>query len=267
MPNGRRARRLTRRRSRRTRWPGRGGRVVGSSSRRAQRSVWGGAIRFNKAPANCGDGPVGTAFWYYDLVDGSPGQESVVPCLVTAGALTRFDVGEWTLRAELCDPAMFAEKLLMLDFADGWTVLDDLGVAVMPAVGLYARAERKGWQWTADEVTEGLVAHESDLVALGTGSWPACVLGHDVGPRATRPQVVASGSVEVMDGALRWSGPVPEGCAGSPVFTGLPQGAAGYMKLVCLGVILPGGADSHEVVGFDKIRSAVRSLSSRLLSS
>lgn len=212
------------------------------------------------------EGPTGTAFWYYDLVDGSPGSQSVVPYLVTARALTRFDLAEWTLRAELCDPAMTAEKLAMRDFADSWTVLDGLQVAVMPAAGLYAHAERKGWQWTTDEVTDGLAARQSDLAALGTGSRPAFVLGHDVGPRGARSQVVLAGSVNVVDGALRWVGPLAEGCGGSPVFTALRRGV-GDLKLVCLGVILPGGADGHEIVGFDKIRSAVRSLTSRLLSS
>jgi hypothetical protein len=201
----------------------------------------------------------GTAFWYNDLVDATPEHERIRQFLVTAEAVTRYELAQWTLRAELCEPSMSAEFLLMRDFADGWIRLPDLGIAVMPTAGLYAHAQRKGWQWTTDEITEGLAATESDLETLGSTPSPALVLGHDVGPRGERLQAaVVGGAFHAPDGALRWDRALPDGFTGAPVFVGRLLDESRF-KLVCLGVVLPG--ERHNVIiGFDRIRSAIRAL-------
>ena len=43
--------------------------------------------------------------------------------LVTAGGSARVELAEFTLRPDLCTPEMSAEKLMMIDFAEGWTHL------------------------------------------------------------------------------------------------------------------------------------------------
>ncbi len=152
-------------------------------------------------------------------------------------------------------------ELLMRHFADTWTRLPDLGIAVMPTAGLIAHAERKGWQWTTDEITEGLAAHEPDLAAIGIGSVPAYVLGHDVGPQRERIQGVVTGNVtRDTNGALRWDRAMPNGCAGAPVFIALPQGET-QLKLLCVGVVLP-GPGANTIATFDQIRPAIRSMAS-----
>ncbi|NEA60813.1 hypothetical protein G3I60_43315 [Streptomyces sp. SID13666] len=200
----------------------------------------------------------GTAFWFNDLLETTPDGDVVRQYLVTAGALTRYDLAEVTLRAELCDPEMSAEKLLMTGFADGWEHYDDLGVAVLPAEALHAHGERKGWRWTTDEITDGLAAGEQDIAAIGTDPVPAYILGHDVDASSgARLQAVVVGNVaRVGSGSVRWDRTVPDGCAGAPVFIGIPLGE-GRIRLVCLGAVLP-GRDRNVIATFDQIRRAVR---------
>ncbi|MFF2750587.1 hypothetical protein ACFVVA_34255 [Kitasatospora sp. NPDC058048] len=202
----------------------------------------------------------GTAFWYNHLIESTPGGDTVRQYLVTAEALTRYDLAQWTLRAELCEPAMRAEQLVMTDFAAGWTRLDGLAVAVMPTGGLDAHAERKGWRWTTDEITEGLAASGQDIAAIGDSSIPAYLLGHDVGAeQGERLQAVIVGAIaRDADGIIRWGAPLPEGCAGGPVFIGRSLGDDRF-QLVCVGLALP-GEGANEIATFDRIRTAVGGL-------
>lgn len=201
----------------------------------------------------------GTAFWYNDLVDATPGHERIRQFLVTAEAVPHYEMAQWTLRAELCEPAMSAEFLAMPGFADSWIALPDLGIAVMPTGGLYAHAQRKGWQWTTDEITDGLAATEVDVEVLGGTPTPGFVLGHDVGPRGERLQGLAAGGViRDADGRLYWDRAMPDGFAGAPVFVSRMLDES-RLKLVCLGVVLPGGHRT-DIVGFDRIRAAIRAL-------
>ncbi|MCP2311809.1 MULTISPECIES: hypothetical protein [Kitasatospora] len=207
----------------------------------------------------------GTAFWYNHLIESTPEAETVRQYLVTAEELTRCDLAQWTLRAELCAPAMSADQLLMTDFAAGWTRLDGLAVAVMPTAGLDAHAERKGWRWTTDEITEGVAASAQDIAAIGAGRTPAYLLGHDVGAdRDERQQAVVVGAVtRAADGVVRWDAPLPDGCAGGPVFIGRSLGDDRF-QLVCIGLALPGGEGggegAHAIATFDRIRAAVEGL-------
>ncbi|MFD4031757.1 hypothetical protein ACFWVP_14840 [Streptomyces sp. NPDC058637] len=204
----------------------------------------------------------GTAFWFNDLVDSTPGAEVISQYLVTAAEVTRYDLGELTLRPELCAPAMSADKLLMTDFADGWTVLGDSGVAVMPTAGLHAHGTRKGWSWATDEITAGLAAHDDDIARIGTEPRPAYVLGHDVGETdGERPLAVIVGQVaRGDDGHVHWGTTVPEGCAGGPVFVGEDLGG-GRCKLICVGLVLP-GEKQNRIATFDRVRSGIREAAS-----
>ncbi|XVV09627.1 hypothetical protein ACQP2X_32890 [Actinoplanes sp. CA-131856] len=204
-----------------------------------------------------GDRQHATAFWYNHLVENTAEREVYVQFLLTAEAVTSFDTATWTMRPDLADPAPSATNVLMTDFAAGWKRLPRLGVAAMPAVHLHEYADRKGWRWTTDEITDGLAALEGDVATIGRTPVPAYVLGHDAGDQ--RDQVVLVGSAGVdTRGRLRWTATMPPGCVGAPVFTDIPRDD-GSSKLVCLGLVLPG--DKHnEIASFDRIRREIATL-------
>ncbi|MGW3267159.1 hypothetical protein [Streptomyces sp. NPDC001056] len=201
-----------------------------------------------------------TAFWFNELVGTTGEGEAVRQYLVTASEPARVENAEFTLRPELCAPAMSAEKLLMTDFAGGWIHLDGLGVAVMPTAGLHAHGVRKGWRWTTDEITDGIAAEEEDVAGLGEKPVAAYALGHDVGAGdgAREQAVVVGGVARTGSGGVRWVGDLPRGCVGAPVFISAPVGGNSF-KLVCAGVVLPGD-DHHPIATFDRIRTALRAL-------
>ncbi|MEU9210431.1 hypothetical protein AB0D27_21355 [Streptomyces sp. NPDC048415] len=155
-------------------------------------------------------------------------------------------MAEFTLRPDLCTPVMSAEKLMMIDFAEGWIHLGDLGVAVMPTTGLHAHGARKGWRWTTDEITDGIAATEQDIVGLREYPVAAYLLGHLAAGDGAREQAVVVGQVSrTSNGSIRWIGDLPQGCVGAPVFIGAPLTGNSF-KLVCVGVMLP--ADDHHTI-------------------
>jgi hypothetical protein len=201
-----------------------------------------------------------TAFWFNELVETTAEGEVIRQYLVTASEPARVEIAEFTLRPDLCAPAMSAEKLLMIDFAAGWTHLRDLGVAVMPTTGLHAHGARKGWRWTTDEITDGIAAKQEDMAGLGAKPVAAYVLGHDIGAGngAREQAVVVGGVTRTSEGSTRWVGDLPQGCVGAPVFIGAPLGGNSF-KLVCVGVVLPGDGH-HPIATFDHIRTALHAL-------
>ncbi|MFI6468138.1 hypothetical protein [Streptomyces sp. NPDC050528] len=211
------------------------------------------------------EGGHATLFWFNELVESAPDGDVVRQFLVTAGESTRgVDFAEVTIRPSLCDPAPSAEKLVMTDFAESWTHLGDLGVAIMPTAGLHAYADRKGWRWNTDEITDGIAARDGDIARIGAEPVVAYVLGHDVDPDGgARDQVAVVGKVaRAADGTVRWGGRLPQGCVGAPVFMSVPLDDDSF-KLVCVGVALPPdehGFGHHPVVTFDAIRQALDAL-------
>ncbi|MFI8180873.1 hypothetical protein ACIF70_10165 [Actinacidiphila glaucinigra] len=199
-----------------------------------------------------------TAFWFNELLETTDEGEVVRQFLVTADdPARRSDIAELTLRTDLGTPAPTADKLLMTGFAEGWSTLDGLGVAVMPTGGLHAYTERKGWSWTVDEITDGIAARAEDVAALGEEPVPAYLLGHDVGARGEREQAVVVGAVARAEDGVRWTGQLPAGCVGAPVFTAVPVEGDSF-RLVCVGLALPGARGRHPVATFDRIRAALR---------
>jgi hypothetical protein len=211
------------------------------------------------------DRSFGTAFWYNDLIETGEGREVIRQYLVTAEPRTRYEIGQWTLREGLADPEQPLDELVMGGFARKWSALDGLGVAVMPTVELHLHAEKKGWRWASQEVTAGLAAQADDISLIGSEPLPAYVLGHEVDETASvkhpdRPQTLVPGAVvrPAPDGPLTWSGPLPAGFDGAPVFTVLPLGDD-RLKLLCLGAALPG--DPPTIATFDRLRPAIHALS------
>ncbi|MGW3092584.1 hypothetical protein ACWDCC_03960 [Streptomyces sp. NPDC001102] len=198
-----------------------------------------------------------TAFWFNELVETTSEGEVIRQYLVTASEPARVELAEFTLRPALCAPVMSAEKLMMLDFAEGWIHLGDLGVAVMPSAGLHAHGERKGWHWTTDEITDGIAATEEDIAGFGESPVQAYLLGHVSDGDGSRDQAVVIGRIARSgDGGMQWIGDLPQGCLGAPVFVGAPLGEDSF-KLVCVGVVL--SADGHNAIAtFDRIRAALK---------
>lgn len=204
----------------------------------------------------------GTAFWYNHLLEDTAEREVFAQYLITAETLTDCDVAAFALRPELGDPAPSADFVVMTDFRTAWTRLPELGIAVMPAAVLHAYAERKGWRWDTDEITDGLAARNPDVATIGRGPVEAYVLGHDVGEGQARKQGLVVGTVALdRRGRLRWAARMPVGCVGAPVFITLPVGGGQY-RLVCLGVVLP-GEDDNEIAPFDRIREGIAALMER----
>ncbi|MBQ0846819.1 hypothetical protein J8N05_01110 [Streptomyces sp. BH-SS-21] len=126
----------------------------------------------------------------------------------------------------------------MADFAEGWTHLGDLGVAVMPTTGLHAHGARKGWRWATDEITDGVAATEQDIVDLGDAPVAAYLLGHVVDGDGSREQAVVVGEItHTRSGGIHWEGDLPRECVGAPVFISVRLGGRGHrFKLVRVGV-------------------------------
>ncbi|WP_225846178.1 hypothetical protein [Streptomyces sp. HPF1205] len=204
----------------------------------------------------------GTAFWYNDLIEVDDDRETIRQYLVTTEPHTRYEIGQFTLREGLISPELPADELVLPGFSRKWFRIEELGVAVMPTVDLHLHGERKGWTWSVQEVTDGLAARPEDIEALGPEPLPAYLLGHEVtepdSRHPGRPQTLLAGTVtRDAEGVVRWDGPLPEGCAGAPVFAGLPHEQG--LKLVCLGLVRPG--EPATLVTFDMLRPAIHHLS------
>ena len=227
-----------------------------------------------------------TAFWYNDLVETKPGHEVIRQYLVTAETRTRYELGQFTLRPGLAAPELPADELVLPSFSRKWTRLGGLGAAVMPTTDLHIHAEKRGWQWTTDEITAGLAAQPADIALIGAEPLPAYALGHTVEEEAgrkhpDRPQVLLPGAVTRTSddpaAPVRWTTPLPDGFAGAPVFAAVPM-EDGQVKLVCLGLVLPAirpvaprrapegapaattPAASATVVTFDLLRPAIHAV-------
>ncbi|MET7286665.1 hypothetical protein [Streptomyces sp. NPDC005573] len=209
-------------------------------------------------------GPYATMFWFNELLEVGEDTDTIRQFLLTASEVTRFSLAEVTLRPEMFDPGPTAEKLAMTDFAQGWTHLDGLGVAVQTTVGLHAYAARKGVRWDTQEITDGIAARAEDIAALTSDPVTAYALAHDVAPgTGKREQAIVVGALaRASDGTIRWGGELPAGCVGAPVFYSVPMGDDSF-RLVCAGLALPADGQAfghHPIATFDTIRTALASL-------
>ncbi|WP_225832496.1 hypothetical protein [Streptomyces sp. NK08204] len=213
-------------------------------------------------------GPYGTLFWFNELLESTEEADTVRPLLLTAVEQTRYEVAELAPRPEMCDPGPSAERSLITQFAQGWTELAGLGVAVQSTAFLDAYAADRGWSWKTDEITDGVAARTEDIDRITAEPVTAYALGHDVARRTgAREQAVVVGALARMqDGTIRWSTELPTGCVGAPVFYSAPdddEEGPDSFKLVCAGVLLPAdnkGFGHHPVATFDRIREALSAL-------
>jgi hypothetical protein len=217
--------------------------------------TWGGCT----LPVGPLGGRGGTAFLYNELVESTPDEDRVREWLLTADVLTRSEVGEVRLRPELIQPAgAAADHLAVLEFEQGWSRAAK--VALMRSTLLHEHAERKGWSWSTQQVTDGVAARSEHLRGLGGEPHTAYALGHvttEPGtPGEPRPLAIAtSGVTRDPDRVVRWAGALPDGFTGAPVF--IAQHRAGReFAMLCIGLIADGDRNPT-VVTFDTIRKLI----------
>ncbi|MEV6964279.1 hypothetical protein AB0M47_04110 [Hamadaea sp. NPDC051192] len=202
----------------------------------------------------------GTAFLYNELVESTPDADRVREWVVAADRFTRGPTLEVRLRPEMIESERSSDYLLVMHMEDGWA--RRAGVGVLTSSVLHEHAERKGWRWRTQEVTEGMAAtRERVKTVLGDGARRAWALGHfdyeviEV-PGEPRPQGLVSASVaRDPDGVVRCRGELPNGFAGAPVFVA-DQVARLEFALVCLGVV-GGNERNPTVVTFDTVRELI----------
>jgi hypothetical protein len=205
-------------------------------------------------------GSVGTAFLFNELVESTTDSDRVREWLVTADALTWSDLGEFRLRPDMITSVGAASDLLIVrDFRNGWWT-NKSSVAVMRSAILHDHAQRKGWAWRTQEITDGsatTVELEREYVDQAIGAY---ALGHVVAdPREAgtdRPLALVSGRIGADGrGVIRWQGVIPTGFVGAPVFAvrrldGLAFG------MHCVGLLLPGDR-LNAIAPFSAIRALI----------
>ncbi|MFI5911814.1 hypothetical protein [Dactylosporangium sp. NPDC051541] len=200
----------------------------------------------------------GTAFFYNELVESTPDGDTVREWLVTADRLSRPELGEIRLRPEIIEPAGAASAYLAVrDFAGMWQ--RHKGVAVTRTFFLHDHAERKGWAWSAEQVTDGLAAKAEHVKAVDGEPRGALALGHiarEPGePGEPRPLAAANATLaRDPDRVIRWQGWLPAGFAGAPVFVLEARGPEVVLR--CLGALATAG-NSPAVLTFDVIRALI----------
>ncbi|MEV0274348.1 hypothetical protein AB0H43_36735 [Hamadaea sp. NPDC050747] len=205
-------------------------------------------------------GRFGTAFLYNELLESTPETDRVREWVVTADQFTRDPLLELRLRPELIELAPSADYLALIHVEGAWT--RRAGVGVLSSWVLHEHADRKGWRWRTQEVTDGIAATKQQVQAvLADGERRAWALGHfdyevvEV-PGEPRPQGLVGASVtRDPDGVVRWRGELPEGFAGAPVFVADQLGRREF-AMRCVGVVA--SADRNPtIVTFDIIRELV----------
>lgn len=99
-------------------------------------------------------------------MESTPDGERVREGPLTADGLTRTKVGETRLRPGLLEPASAApDYLAVMDFEKMWSRRS--GAAVMRALFLHEHAAKKGWSWSAAQITDGVAAKAEHVRAIG----------------------------------------------------------------------------------------------------
>jgi hypothetical protein len=198
----------------------------------------------------------GTAFLYNHLLAAGSGDEpdEYVTFLITARGMT---VGEYGFlgipRHMVSDPGA-AEHLVFQGWSHAWQHPADerfgFGLAALPYFHLAAHAERKGWSWQTDEITDGML-HAGDELAVWKGELAAYGYEADGAHGIARQQPVLRGVdiVPARDGTPGVSG-LPASFVGAPIVALTPR-ADGRLGFFVVGMVGEGELDVDTADGND----------------
>lgn len=140
-------------------------------------------------------------------------------------------------RHVVSDPGT-AEHLVFQGWSHAWQYPADrrVGLAALPHYHLAAHAERKGWSWLTDEVTDGML-HCGDQLAVWRGELAAYSYEADGATGIARQQPVlrAVDIVPARDGTPGISD-VPASLVGAPIMALTPR-ADGDLGFFVVGMV------------------------------
>ena len=217
----------------------------------------------------------GTAFLYNHVLTRGSGDETdaYVTFLITARGMTTGEYGFLGIPRHMVSDPDAAGHLVFRDWSRAWQHPADtrVGLAALPHYLLVAHAERKGWNWCTDEVTDGML-HSGDRLVVWRGELAAYGYEADGADGIARQQPVlrAVDIVPTGDGTPGVSG-VPASFVGAPVVALTPRtdGKLGFfvVGMVGGGQLTTGMAQSEPLrplVSAAAIRSRVDEIYARL---
>ena len=218
----------------------------------------------------------GTAFLFNHLLASGSGEEpdAYVTFLITAPGMTTGETGFLGIPRHMVSDPGAAEYLVFSDWSHAWQhpAQERFGLAALPYYHLAAHAERKGWSWHTDEVTDGML-HSGDQLAVWRGELAA--YGYEAdgvdGIAHQQPVLRAVDIVPARDGSPGISG-VPASFVGAPIVALTPR-ADGKLGFFIVGMVGDGqlNADTahagpvRSLVPAAAIRSGVDEIYRRLV--
>ena len=196
------------------------------------------------------------AFLFNHLVEARPagGPDRVFEFLVTCGALVRGSMmAKTTIPVSMTTPAGVAVDCIAWDrWAEHWYFSRrvEVDLAFHPFYEMRERAERRGWEWSTQEVPDGMVPRDELLAivpgmsaVIGFEPWDLSQPSANPTVRLVHPEVVPDG---LESGGLAVVG-LPGSYCGAPVFS-LVELDGARLRMVLLGVVgaeLRGGASNR----------------------
>jgi hypothetical protein len=182
----------------------------------------------------------GTAFLYNHLLNRGSGDEpdTYATFLITARGMTTGEYGFLGIPRHMVSDPRAAEHLVFQGWSHAWQHPADarFALAALPYHHLAAHAERKGWTWCTDEVTDGML-HSGDHLAVRRGELAAYGYeadGVDVIARQ-QPVLRAVDIVRTGDGTPGISG-APASFVGAPIVALTPR-ADGRLGFFVVGMV------------------------------
>ena len=182
----------------------------------------------------------GTAFLYNHLLTRGSGDEpdAYITFLITARGMTTGEYGFLGIPRHMVSDPGAAEHLVFQDWSHAWQHPADehFGLAALPYYYLAAHAERTGWSWHTDEVTDGML-HSGDQLAVWKGELAA--YGYEAdgvdGVARQQPVLRAVDIAPARDGTPGVSG-MPASFVGAPIVALTPR-ADGKLGFFIVGMV------------------------------
>ena len=210
----------------------------------------------------------GTTFLYNHLLTSGKGDEATayVTFLITAPGMTTGDYGFFGIPRHMVSDPGAAEHLVSQGRSHAWQRPADerVGLAALPYYHLAAHAERKGWSWCTDEVTDGTL-YSGGHLAVWRGE--LAVYGYEAdGAEGIARQQPVLRAVDIVsaDGGTPGVSGVPASFVGAPIVALTPR-ADGNLGFFVVGMVGEGQFDAdttqvgplRQMVSAAAIRSGV----------